>query len=102
MPKIQKLAKDASKSITGVRFMTVSSADPNCLLMVGNNNAHFVTKDAGNTYELVNSVVQQSVVLFYEHLSIALQRQFFPVRSFVPPRGVRFRAAIVYIAGHIF
>ena len=57
MPKIQQLAKDGKKSITGVRFMTVSAADPNCLLMVGNNNAHFVTKDAGDTYALVNSVV---------------------------------------------
>merc|ERR1719440_1902898 len=57
MTKIAQVATAAGKSITGVRFMLMSPADPNRALLVGNDQAHFVTKDAGSSYQLINSVV---------------------------------------------
>jgi hypothetical protein len=57
MVKIQLVAAENKKTITGVRYMLISPADSNRVMFVGNNNAHFVTKDGGATFELVNSLV---------------------------------------------
>jgi len=57
MVKIQLVAAEAGKTISGVRYMLVSPADSKRVMFVGNNNAHFLTKDGGATYELVNSLV---------------------------------------------
>jgi len=57
MVKIQLVATQHQKSITGVRYMIVSPADRNYCIFVGNDNTHFVTKDAGATYTMVNSLV---------------------------------------------
>lgn len=57
MVKIQLVAAENKKTITGVRYMLVSPADSKRVMFVGNNNAHFLTKDGGATFELVNSLV---------------------------------------------
>lgn len=57
MSKFSDVASKQQKTISGIRYLLVSAADPNRIFFVGSGNTHFVTRDGGVTYEFVNSVV---------------------------------------------
>jgi hypothetical protein len=57
MTKLQAVAANSKKTVSGIRYMLASKADPNSVFFVGSEDSHFTTTDAGKTFKLVNSIV---------------------------------------------
>ncbi len=68
MKKLQAVAQQKGKTISGIRYMLASKADPLRVFFVGSEDSHFTTTDGGKTYKLVNSVVAfEDIKLHPEH-----------------------------------
>ncbi len=57
MKKLQAVAQGKGKTVSGIRYMLASKADPLRVFFVGSEDSHFTTMDGGKTFKLVNSVV---------------------------------------------
>ena len=57
MKKLQAVAQGKGKTVSGIRYMLASKADPLRVFFVGSEDNHFTTMDGGKTFKLVNSVV---------------------------------------------
>ena len=76
MKKLQAVAGQKSKTVSGIRYMLASKADPLRVFFVGSEDSHFTTKDGGKTFQLVNSVVAfEDIKLHPEHAECMMAAQ---------------------------